>query len=162
MKKQDHKAESPDKIIDDTVKQTEDWKSKALRALADYQNLERRIAQGRNLERMHAAEHILRELLPAIDSLFRAQQHLQDKGLELALKDVWRVFGEQGVTKIDAVGKTFNPHEMECIEVVDGLDNQVIEEVAAGYRLHEKVIRPAQVKVGKTSNESTNVKSTNE
>lgn len=146
MKKIDEKE---DKKIEELRTHVEDWKSKALRALADYQNLERRVAKDRHDERTYAAEHILRELLPVVDVLTRAQDHLNDQGLALALKELWKVLGEQGIMKIDAVGKVFNPHEMECIEVVDGIENEVVEEAAPGFRFHDKVIRPVKVKVGK-------------
>ncbi len=132
------------------IKQVEEWKSKYLRALADYQNLERRSQEEKERVRTFAAEMILTRLLPVMDTLGKAQEHLKDPGLDLALRELWAVVEEQGVTKIDAVGKVFNPHEMECIEVVEGPENEVVEETLPGYRFRGKVLRVAQVKVGNT------------
>ncbi|MBI4062412.1 nucleotide exchange factor GrpE [Candidatus Gottesmanbacteria bacterium] len=130
-------------------KPLDDWKNKYLRALADYQNLEKRKSEEIGEVRKFAAEIIISKLLPIVDTFERAQTHLNDPGLELALKELTAVLGDLGAKKLEVIGKEFNPHEMECIEVTAGKDNIIIEETLPGYTLHEKVIRVAQVKVGK-------------
>ncbi len=132
-------------------KQGEDWKNKYLRALADYQNLEKRKSEEISEVRRFAGEIFLTKLLPVADTFERAQMHLKDSGLELAIREMHAFLDEAGVKKIEVVGKQFNPHEMECIEVIEGEDNIVIDEALSGYTLHGKVIRVAQVKVGKRS-----------
>jgi molecular chaperone GrpE len=82
--------------------------------------------------------------------LTRVSTHVKDTGLELALNELYAVLSEQGVEKISVVGHAFDPHQMECIEVTPGTDNIVVEELLPGYRLHDKILRVAQVKVGKT------------
>ena len=126
-----------------------DWKSKYLRALADYQNLEKRTQEEKQEIRKYAAENIAARLLPALDTLTKASVHIKDTGLEMALKELHAVLSEQGVEKIEVVGKPFDPRQMECIEVVAGVDNIVVEELLPGYRLHDKIVRIAQVQVGK-------------
>ncbi len=129
--------------------EAEEWKNKYLRALADYQNLEKR-TQGEVQEaRKFAAERILSRLLPVADTFRKVREHIHDAGLELAIKEYNAVLAEHGVEQIAVVGRPFDPHEMECIEVVVGPDNEVVEEVLPGYRLHGKILRVAQVKVGK-------------
>lgn len=130
--------------------ENEDWKAKYLRALADYQNLERRVQDEKEEVRKFAAEGIIKRLLPAVDSLKRAKDHVQDAGLALAFKQLEAVLEELGVEKIDVLGKPFNPEVMECIEVVEGEENVVTEEVLPGYRFYGKLLRVAQVKVGKS------------
>lgn len=142
MKKQDD--QNAQKIPDQV-----DWEAKYLRALADYQNLERRHTEEKQEVRAFANEVLLVRFLAAIDTLSRAKDHLKDAGLDLAYKEFMAVLEEQGVEKIKTVGREFNPHEMECIEVVDGQDNIVIEELLPGFRFNEKVLRVAHVKVGK-------------
>ena len=141
-------------------KQIEEWKSKYLRALADYQNLEKRTSEEKQEIRRYASERILLKLLPVFDTLIKAQIHLADKGLDLVIKEFHAVLFEEGVSRIEVTGKEFNPHEMECVEVVEGQDNVVVEEVLPGYMIHGKVLRVARVKVGKES-KSTNAQSTN-
>lgn len=138
-----------DEHVEEFKKQIEDWKNKYLRALADYQNLEKRKSEEIGEVRKFAGEIILTKLLPIVDTFERAQQHLDDPGLSLALKELDVFLADLGVKKLETRGKAFNPHEMECIEVMSGDDNIVIEETLPGYTLHGKVIRVAQVKVGK-------------
>lgn len=137
MKKQDIKNE------------IEEWKAKYLRAIADYQNQERRSREEKEEVRKYAGEVILGRMLSAIDTLQKAKDHLKDTGLDLAYKEFTAVLQENGVEKMRTVGEVFDPHQMECIEVVEGEDNTVTEELLPGYRYHGKVLRVAQVKVGK-------------
>ncbi|MEK7544142.1 MAG: nucleotide exchange factor GrpE [Patescibacteria group bacterium] len=130
-------------------KQAEEWKSKYLRALADYQNLEKRSGLEKAEIRGYAAQSVITRLLPVVDTLERAQKHLEDSGLALVLKELDAFFASQGVVKFMVAGALFDPGSMECIEVVDGEDNVVVQELLPGYMLHGKIIRVAQVKVGK-------------
>jgi len=139
-----------DSDIQELQKQIEEWKGKYLRALADYQNLEKRTQNEKDELRKLAAEIVLARMLPVVDTLTKAKDHIMDAGLNLAYKELETAFAELGFTKIDVTGKKFNPHEMECIEVVAGEDNMVVEELLSGYKLHDKIVRVAQVKVGKT------------
>jgi len=127
----------------------EEWKNKYLRVLADYQNLEKRSAAREDDIRKFAAEVTLRKFLPAIDSLDRASRHLKDEGLSLSLKEFYAALDACGVKRMVVVGKPFDPFTMECIEVVDGDEEKVVEEVTPGFLFYDKVLRVAQVKVGK-------------
>lgn len=164
MKKADHTK--PDVQVEETLSQAgqspanmadqvNEWKEKYLRALADYQNLERRMQAEKTEIRNFAAQALIERLLPVADVFERAQTHLQDAGLGLALKQLFAVLAERGVERIVTVGKPFDPHEMECVDVVPGEENIVVDEFAPGYRLHGRVIRAAQVKVGSTAQTST-------
>lgn len=134
---------------DELTKQIAEWKEKYLRALADYQNLEKRKSEELGQVRRFAGEILLIRLLTVVDTFTRALVHVNDPGLGLALKELEAFLKDAGVEKMDVVGKPFNPQDMECIEVVDGEDNIIIEELLSGYTLYGKVIRVAQVKVGK-------------
>lgn len=138
-----------DEQLEALKKEVDEWKAKYLRALADYQNLEKRVAQEKQEVRAYAAQAVLMKLLPVADTFERAGAHLGDQGLMLALKELELFLTDLGVNKFETKGKPFNPEVMECIEVVDGEDNIVIEELLPGYTLHGKVIRVARVKVGK-------------
>lgn len=128
----------------------EEWKAKYLRALADYQNLERRIAKQRVDDARLAAKGVITKILQVLDVLEAAQKVLNDQGLELALKQFKDILASERVEKIEVVGKKFDPNTMECVEVVEtDKEGEVIEEVRAGYTLVGEVIRVAKVKVGK-------------
>lgn len=156
MKKQDNKKPEEQEIVEEVVEKTnqnevEEWKNKYMRALADYQNLERRTREEKQEIRQYAGEVLLGRLLPVVDTFEKVSVHLNDTGVSLALKQLSAFLAEQGVQKLDVLGKPFDPHHMECIEVVDGEDDRVVEEVMPGYTFHGKVLRVAQVKVGKES-----------
>jgi molecular chaperone GrpE len=138
---------------EELVASVEDWKNKYVRALADYQNLEKRKNEEVQMVRQYAAGDVLIRLLSVVDTFERAQKHLQDTGLSLGLKELDIFFKDVGVEKISVIGKPFDPHEMECIEVIEGEENIVKEEVLPGYRfMGKKILRVAQVKVGKNIN----------
>lgn len=141
--------QKPDGQLEALQKLAEEWKGNYLRALADYHNLEKRSEEEKSGVHAFAAEMVLVKLLPIVDTLERAQAHLKDEGLGLALKELESFLALHGVKKIHVLETAFDPGSMECIEVVEGQENMVVGELRTGYTLHGKVIRVAQVKVGK-------------
>jgi len=129
------------------------WKERYLRALADYQNLEKRVQATREDDLKYAGQTLILKMLPVLDILEKAQQTIKDKGLEIALNQFRLVLENESVKKIDVLGKKFDPELMECIEITDvnskEQNNCVLEELRSGYKMLEKVIRVAHVKVGK-------------
>lgn len=131
------------------VKKSEELENKYKRALADYQNLEKRVKEERSNWIKTANKELILRLLPVLDTLILAGQHVQDQGLKLGIQHFLSVLKSEGVEKIETVGKQFDPATMECIEIVSGEEGKVLEEIRAGYKVNEQVLRPAQVKVGK-------------
>lgn len=139
-----------DSQVEQLQKQIEEWKGKYLRALADYQNLEKRISIERQEDIKFATRNIILKLLAVLDSLEKLEETVKDQGLELALKQFKEVLHQEGIVKIGVVGKKFDPHLMECIEVVESdKDSEILEEYQKGYMMHDKILRVARVKVGK-------------
>jgi molecular chaperone GrpE len=133
------------KLKEEIADLTNKWK----RALADYQNLEKRVSlEKEDFVRFANADLILK-ILPALDNLERAEEHLKDEGLGLALKQLRQALTEAGLEKIEVTGKEFDPEIMECCELVQGEEEKIIEETRSGYKLNDKLLRCAQVKVGK-------------
>ncbi len=126
------------------------------RVVADYQNLEKRHEKQRLEYVKYANEVLLDKLLPIIDDLKRAQSHLKDSGLKLVLDNFLKTLSSEGVTPIDALSQPFNPDTMDCVQVVEGLKDQVTNVLTDGYLYHDKVLRPARVEVGGTERVSTN------
>jgi len=118
------------------------------RALADYQNLEKRINQERQDWIKIANKDLLLRLLPGLDNLMLAEKHTNDEGVKISIKHFLDILGEIGVKKIDAVGEDFNPTVMEAVAAVEGEEGKVIEEVRTGYTLFDIILRPSQVIVG--------------
>jgi molecular chaperone GrpE len=132
-----------------------DWQDKALRMQADMENFRRR--QLRRADEAIAAEQkrLLLLLLPTIDNLERALNHQSDSdetlrtGVELIYRDLVRKLAQEGVTRIETKGQPFDPEWHEAAAAVPSPEpsDTVIEEVQAGYRLGDKLLRPAQVVV---------------
>ena len=118
------------------------------RALADYQNQEKRHEAQRLLLAKFANEDLLAKILPVIDDLERAQNHLNDAGLGHVLKTFHQVLASEGLSVIDSDNADFDPATMDCAEVVAGPKDKIVKTVTKGYRLYDKILRPAKVEVG--------------
>lgn len=129
------------------------WK----RALADYQNLEKRVAAQQQAYVRLASVTMIDKLLPVLDDLERASKHLKDDGLKLIVRQFGQVLESEDVKEIEVADKEFDPQYMDCMEMVPGKKNIVVEEVLKGYQLGEIVIRPAKVKVGTGTEEVKNI-----
>lgn len=119
------------------------------RALADYQNLQKRVAQERTEWIRAANRDLLLRLLPVLDTLMMAEKHIKDQGVTLSIHQFLDALKQEGVMRIKTDGEAFDPTTMECVQIEEGEDGKVLEELRAGYLLYDKVLRPAQVKVGK-------------
>lgn len=119
------------------------------RAIADYQNLEKRNIIDRSEWIKSANREMLLRILPIVDTLVLAVKHDDNKTLEVAYNQFVDILKAEGVVKIDTEGKKFDPTVMECLEMVEEGD-MVIEELRTGYMLYDKLLRPAQVRVGKS------------
>lgn len=142
------KQKQEEQAVPEVVDAVEVWKNKYIRALADYQNLEKRTIEDQHEMRLYATKNFLEKLLPIVDNLERAETHIQDEGLTIAMKELHAMLAKHGVEKIEVLGKSFDPYTMECIEVVEGEKDTVIDMTNPGYTMHGKLLREAKVKVG--------------
>lgn len=104
---------------------------------------------------------VIRELLPVVDNFERSLKHIPKhlaneeyiKGIEGIIKQFEKTLEDLGVERIMTVGEAFDPHLHEAVSMEDGQGNRevVSEELQAGYKLGDQVIRHAIVKV-KTTN----------
>lgn len=133
---------------DEFKKQLEEATNNWKRALADYANLEKRIVQEKEDFIRFANKDLILRLLAVLDDLERAEKHLKDQGLSLAINHLRMVLKDEGVEETKVLGQKFDPSRMDCAEVVKGPDKQIMEIVQKGYLLKEKLLRPAKVKVG--------------
>lgn len=132
--------------------QEKELENQLKRTLADYQNLEKRVAGERQQLIKSANRGLILRLLPALDTLVLAKKHTDDQGLELAIQQLFDILEREGVKKIETLEKNFDPKYMECVATVEGEGGKVIEELKPGYMLDDKVLRVAQVSVGKERN----------
>lgn len=124
------------------------------RAVADYRNLERRSIEERSDAIRFANKHLIEALLPAFDTLFLAAKYTTDESVKLTVQRILDVLKENGIEKIETNNAQYNAQTMEAIDVAEGEKDIVIEEVRPGFLIYGKLIRPAQVRVGKGKEES--------
>jgi len=126
-------------------------KNQLARALADYDNLRKRIEKEKDEFVVIANIKLIMKLLPVWDMLYEAQEHVKDSGIEITLKEFEEVFKEEGVSKIDAgKGNLFDEKVHEAVEVVKGKGKKgvIVDEMLTGWQYENgMVIRPAKVKV---------------
>lgn len=132
--------------------QNQELENQLKRALADYQNLERRVSQERQLLAQLTSVIVIEKFLPVLDNLENAQNHLNDEGLAMVLKQFQDVLASEGVTQIEAEGAQFDPNLHEAAEVTEGQEEgKIVKVLAKGYKIGDKVVRPAKVIVTKNN-----------
>jgi len=132
------------------------------RAAADYQNLKRRAEKEREEYGRLAAAALVINILPLLDDLERALQSVDIRlagltwvdGIRLIYRKFQAVLEAASVSEIKAEGETFDPNLHEAVMYGEGEEGKVVAEVQKGYRLGDRVIRPAMVVVGKKAEEA--------
>lgn len=128
----------------------DEYKNKLLRALADYHNLEKRVADERQELGRRAVQNFILRILPFLDNLEQAEVFVKDKGLEIVKTSFSELLEKEGLKKIDVLNKEYDIHVAEAIDLVEGeRDNIVVEVMRNGYKFNGQIVRPAQVKVSK-------------
>ena len=127
------------------------------RMQAEFDNARKRAAKEQQDYRDYALVDAVKAIIPVLDSFDRALQTSQEKsefhaGVELIQKQLQDALAKIGVRPISAKGEPFDPRYHEAIEMVDTdavPDHQVTEELQSGYKLKERLLRPAMVKVAR-------------
>jgi len=129
------------------------------RLQAEFDNARKRAAREQSEFREYAVADAIKALLPMLDSFDRAlEAHAGDenfRGIELINRQFHDALAKLGVRPIPAAGEPFDPHLHQAVEVVDtsdAADNTVLEELQRGYKLKDRLLRPAMVRVARNSN----------
>ncbi|MCH7488797.1 MAG: nucleotide exchange factor GrpE [Chloroflexi bacterium] len=133
------------------------FKANWQRAAADMQNLKRRMEQERSEVGRLANASLVINLLPLMDDLERALHEVDVKlagltwidGIRLIYRKFEAVLQNAGVSEIEADGQQFDPNVHEAISEAPGEEGRIVSVVQSGYKLGDRVIRPAMVVVGK-------------
>ena len=126
-----------------------------LRTAAEFDNYRKRMDRERRDLADYTSADVVTELLPIIDNLERAlQAPAQDdplrKGVELIHKQMLEILRRRGVTPIEALGADFDPNVHEAVtqeESAQHREGEVMEELQRGYKVGDRLLRPAMVKV---------------
>lgn len=138
-----------------------EYKDKYLRLLADAENARKRMQKEREELIRYSVENLIVEFLHPLDNLDNALRFAQDMsdevrnwafGFQMILAQFKDVLAQNGVSAVDSVGMPFDPHLHEAIEMVESTTQPpgtVVEECVRGYKMGDRTIRPASVKVAK-------------
>ncbi len=160
--------ETPTKPTGDSVtaEMIEDLKKKASerdqyldlaqRTRAEFENFQKRNRTDRELERKYAYTSLVRDLLPVLDNLDRALTASQQagesgslaKGVAMVQTQFLDLLKRNGITRIDAQDKPFDPNEHEAVMQKPSADhepNSVLQVLESGFMIHDRVLRPAKV-----------------
>jgi molecular chaperone GrpE len=145
-------------------RQLDEKQDRLLRTLAEMDNMRRRAQREKEDYTRYATEALLRDLVPVLDNLDRALAAGRAsadargvvEGVELIQRELLRVLERHGVTRYSALGQPFDPNRHEATARVVSTTHEpgtVVSEVAPGYLLHGRVLRPAQVAVATAPDE---------
>ncbi|HZH63077.1 MAG TPA: nucleotide exchange factor GrpE [Metabacillus sp.] len=136
----------------------DETENKMLRTQADFDNFRRRTRLDQEAAQKYRAQSIVSDILPALDNFERALQieanNEQTKsllqGMNMVYNQLVQALQNEGVETIKSVGEPFDPHLHQAVMQVEDENlepNTVVEELQKGYKLKDRVIRPAMVKV---------------
>jgi molecular chaperone GrpE len=137
-------------------RELEDLRERSIRTLADYENFRRRVERERSDHRRYAAAEALTGFLTVVDNLeraLRAEASAEDlrRGVEMIHRQMLELLERFGASPVGALGERFDPSMHEAVARVEDESVSiptVLEEYQRGYRMHDRLLRPAMVRVG--------------
>ncbi len=141
------------------ARERDEYYDRLLRKSAEFDNYRKRVERERREQADYAVGEVLADLLPLVDDLERALAadpgagvDAYRKGVELIHRQMLDLLRRRGVTPIEAVGRQFDPNLHQAVtheEVPGHEEGEVVEEFRRGYKLRDRLLRPAMVKVAK-------------
>ena len=146
--------------LEEALREKEHFRAMAQRAQADLINYRRRAEEQRDEVKRAANTELLLKILSIVDDLDRGLGLVPEDavapgwldGLKLVQRNLYQFLDSEGVTKISAEGRPFEPWEHEAVfyeETPEGREGMVVKVIRDGYKLHDRVLRAAQVGVSK-------------
>lgn len=130
--------------------QCEEYKAKYLRAIADYQNYERRVQDQRIEWTKIANKNVILKLLSFLDDLERAEVFIKDPNLAHIKDSFSKMLKNEGLEEIEVMNKPYDPYTSEVIDMKEGEeDDMVVAVLRKGYTYNGQLLRVAQVTVSK-------------
>lgn len=143
------------------AKADEHW-DRLLRTTADLENFKKRAAREKDDTRRFANENLLQKLIPVLDNFDMALAATQNSqagnvqslqaGINMIHQQLKSALADSGLEEIDASGKTFDPNLHEAVsqkETAEVPEGQVVQQMRKGYRLRDRLLRPATVVVAR-------------
>jgi molecular chaperone GrpE len=148
---------SLEELLAEAQAKIEQQRDTMMRAVADAENARKRAQAEAASSQKYAVERFAEVLLPVVDSLEAALKSGDTSGVELTLKQLQSAFEKSSIREIDPkAGERFDPHRHQAMAAVEAPPgemrepNTIVSVMQKGYRLHDRVLRPALVTVAKT------------
>jgi molecular chaperone GrpE len=164
INKEREELEGMEALINAIQEEKDEFKDKYLRALANYENLRKRAIQERQKAYDVSREDLFRKILPIIDDFKRAFQSLQEsekhkddyksfyEGIRLVHSNLENLMKIHNIEPFESTGEQFDPAKHDAIHVIEKNDEEegkILEETECGYKIKDKILRPAKVIVAK-------------
>lgn len=158
-------------VINSLEEEKKELKDKYLRALANYENLRKRAIQEKEKIYNFTLEEVFRKILPILDDFERAFKSLEESkehkddyksfsdGIRLVYSNLNNLLKSYNIESFESIGEKFDPAKHDAIHVIEKEDEEndiILEETEIGYKINDKILRPAKVIVVKNSEENRN------
>jgi len=158
LEENEDEVHSGPKNLKEAQAQIDELDDRLLRLTAEYDNFRKRSQREKNESRQFANQHLLEKQLPVLDNFEMALTAAKDAdpairdGVQMIYDQFVSVLKDAGVEPIDAEGEPFDPNLHEAIsqqETTDVEEGTVVQQVQRGYKLNDRLVRPARVIVAK-------------
>ena len=164
----EHPEEKPDELplvreqLEEALREKDQFRAMAQRSQADLANYRRRVPEEQEELKRNSSRRVILKFLSIVDDLERAISLVPDdavapgwlEGLQLVQRNLDNVLESEGVARIEAEGRPFEPREHEAVmyeETADCKEGMVVRVIREGYTLDDRVLRAAQVAVSRAS-----------
>jgi molecular chaperone GrpE len=145
--------------LGEAQEQIDELNNRVMRLTADYDNYRKRAQREKNEARQFANQGLLEDLIPVLDNFEMAISAAKEidpsikDGVQMIYDQLFNVLKESGMEPIDAVGKEFDPNLHEALsqeETAEAEEGTVVKQAQLGYKLNDRLVRPARVVVAKS------------
>lgn len=157
-------GDSLEQEIEALKAERDEMRDRFMRALADAENIRKRGERDRREAEQYGGSKLARDMLPVFDNLKRALESISEEqaeankavieGIELTMRELLNVFGKHGIEPVaPEVGDTFDPQLHEAMfeaPLPNTKAGDIIQVMTEGFKLHDRLLRPAQVGVSST------------
>ncbi|MCY1024728.1 nucleotide exchange factor GrpE [Mammaliicoccus sciuri] len=155
---QDKVVEIPEAELEQLKQKANEEEEKYLRLYAEFENYKRRMKQEASIIKDYQAQRVLTDVLPALDNMDRALKQEGEsedfltfkKGVDMVYNDLLKSLKDNGLEEIESYNQPFDPNVHQAVMQDNNPDFEsgvVTEELQRGYKLKDRVLRPAMVKV---------------
>ncbi len=150
--------------VDAVIAERDEYRDRMMRALAEAENARKRGERDRKDAEMYGGTKLARDMLPVYDNMKRAIESITEEqkaehaalieGVELTMRELVNIFGKHGITRVaPEVGEKFDPQVHQAMfeaPVPNTKAGEIIQVMAEGFMIRERLLRPAQVGVSST------------